>query len=199
MSQPQSVAFPAKQNRRQHERAAVALDGHLFVPAEESEQPCHVIDLSAGGARVICEDVPPCATYVILYVDGFGRFPAVTTRYSDGAIGLRFDMSEHQRRHLTRQIKAFLEVGMMGVTNLRRTRRVSVPPLGPLLREDGQEGACTIRDVSLQGMFVETDMRPPLGEVVSLGHYRGRVVRHEAKGIAIQFITQPGHHPGSEG
>src|ERR1700759_2691941 len=76
MSQPKPVAFPVRENRRKHERSAVKLDGHLFVPAEESEQPCQIVDLSAGGARVICEDVPPCATYVILYFDGFGRFPA---------------------------------------------------------------------------------------------------------------------------
>jgi hypothetical protein len=198
MSQPQPVAFPAKRNRREYERAAVALDGHLFVPAEESEQPCHVIDLSAGGARAICEDVPPCATYVILYVNGFGRFPAVTTRYSDGAIGLRFDMSEHERRHLTRQIKAFLEAGMVGVTNLRRHKRVSVPAADTLLCQDGQQVACTIRDFSLQGAFVETDMRLPLGEVIGIGQAQGRVVRHEATGIAIQFITRPGRHPQRE-
>src|ERR1700744_3513459 len=101
MSRSQAVAFPVQENRRQHERSAVSLDGQLFVPADESEQPCQVVDLSAGGARVVCDDVPPCATYVILYVNGFGRSPAVTTRYSDGAIGMRFDMTEHKRRKMT--------------------------------------------------------------------------------------------------
>jgi len=101
MPQPQSVALSATENRRRYERSAVALDGRLFVPAEDSEQPCRIVDLSAGSARVICEDVPPTATYVILHVDGFGRFPAVTTRYHDGAIALRFDMSENRRERLT--------------------------------------------------------------------------------------------------
>src|SRR6202012_5094408 len=109
MSQPQPVAFPGKENRREHERSTVMLDGQLFVPAEESEQPCKIVDLSAGGARVVCEDVPPCTTYVILYVNGFGPFPAVTTRYHDGAIGLRFDMTDHKRARLTTQINAFLK------------------------------------------------------------------------------------------
>lgn len=192
MSQPQPVAFPVKENRRQHERSAVSLDGQLFIPAEESEQPCQIVDLSAGGARVICEDVPPCATYVILYVNGFGRFPAVTTRFCDGAIGMRFDMTEHKRQKLTVQIKAFLQTGIVGVTNLRRCKRVPAPAEGSFVRESGQEVACAIRDFSLQGVFLETNSRPPLGEVVSIGHSQGRVVRHEENGIAIQFVAGRG-------
>lgn len=199
MSQPQPVAFPVKENRRQHERSAVALDGQLFVPAEESEQSCQVVDLSAGGARVVCEDVPPPATYVILYVNGFGRFPAVTTRYSDGAIGMRFDMTEHKRQRLTSQIKAYLSAGIVGVTNLRRYKRVPVPAQGSFLREDGTEVACAIQDFSLQGAFIKTHVRPPLGETVALGHHQGKVVRHDENGIAIQFLTQRGRKSRDEG
>jgi c-di-GMP-binding flagellar brake protein YcgR len=201
MSQPQPVAFPEQENRRKHDRSAVSLDGQLFLPAEESEQPCQIVDLSAGGARVVCEDVPPTATYVILYVNGFGRFPAVTTRYHDGAIGLRFDMTENKRARLSVQIVAFLKAGIVGVTNLRRYKRVPVPAEGTFLCANGQEIHCSIRDFSLQGVFLETVSRPPLGEMISIGHHRGRVVRHEAKGIAIQFDTARGHspNPGREG
>ena len=195
MSQPKPVAFPVRENRRKHERSAVKLDGHLFVPAEESEQPCQIVDLSAGGARVICEDVPPCATYVILYVDGFGRFPAVTTRYSDGAIGMRFDMTEHKREKLTAQIKAYLKAGLTGVTNLRRYKRVAVPAEGTFLRANGEEIACSVGDFSLQGAFIQTRVRPLLGEEITLGHHKGHVVRHEPKGFAIQFVTMRGRSP----
>jgi hypothetical protein len=199
MSQPNPVAFPVRENRREHERSEVLLDGQLFVPAEESEQPCQVIDLSAGGARVVCEDVPPTTTYVILYVNGFGRFPAVTTRFHDGAIGLRFDMTEHKRARLTTQIKAFLQAGIVGVTNLRRYKRVPVPAEGMFIRGNGDEVACAIRDFSLQGAFIETSCRPPLGEVIALGHHQGRVVRHGETGIAIQFLTMRGRPGGDEG
>jgi PilZ domain len=192
MSQPKPVAFPAKENRRKYERAIVALDGHLFVPTEESEQTCQVVDLSAGGARVICEDVPPPTTYVILYVEGFGRFPAVTTRYSDGAIGMRFDMTEHKRHKLTAQIKAYLKAGITGVTSLRRYKRVPTPAEGTFVRENGEEIACSIRDFSLQGAFLETSYRPPLNEVITVGPHQGRVIRHEPKGVAIQFVTRRG-------
>lgn len=188
MPQSQPVAFAAPENRRKYERSAVSLDGRLFVPAEDSEQPCQVVDLSAGDARLVCEDVPPPATFVILYVDGFGRFPAVTTRYSDGAIALRFDLSEKKRDKLTAQIRTYLSAGVMGVTSLRRHGRMASAAEGKLRRESGEEIACSIRDLSLKGMFVETDCRPPLGEVVTIGPYSGGVIRHESDGIAIRFV-----------
>ena len=57
MPQPQSVARRVTENRRRYERSAVSLDGRLFVPAEDGEQPCQVADLSAGSARVICDEL----------------------------------------------------------------------------------------------------------------------------------------------
>ncbi len=199
MSQPQPVAFPERENRRRYERSTVSLRGRLFVPAEESEQDCKVVDLSAGNARVICEDVPPPLTYVILYVDGFGRFPAVTTRYSDGAIGMRFDMTESKRERLTAKIRAYLNAGVKGATSLRRYKRVPGPAEGAIRRENGEEFACCIREFSLQGAFLETSQRPPLDEVISIGGHRGRVIRHEPKGVAVQFVTMHERASGQAG
>lgn len=192
MPQPRSVTFPARESRRKYERSAVSLNGHLFMPAEESQQPCQIVDLSPGSARVTCEDVPPVATYVILYIDGFGRFPAVTTRYSDGAIGMRFNLTASRRDKLTAQIKAYVTDGITGVTALRRVRRAPAPATGAFERAGGEEIACTIRDFTLDGAFLETECRPPLGEAISLGPYQGSVVRHEESGIAIQFAAARG-------
>src|SRR5215469_13861200 len=135
MPQSQSASSSVRENRRKHERSAVSLDGRLFMPAEDSDQPCQVVDLSAGNALVACEDVPPPSTFVILYVDGFGRFPAVTTRYSDGAIALRFDLSEKRSERLTAQIRAYLKSGVTGVTSLRRNGRMASAAETKLRRE----------------------------------------------------------------
>lgn len=191
MAQPQAVAFPVTESRRKHQRSAVSLPGRLFVPAEESEQPCQVVELSAGSARVICEEVPPTPTYVILYVDGFGRFPAVITRYSDGAIAMRFDVNENRRERLISQIRTYLRAGITGVTSLRRHKRVAIPAEGSFRRESGEDVACRVRDLSLNGAFLETACRPPIGEVIAIGPHKGGVMRHEPLGIAVQFIATP--------
>jgi len=200
MPQPHAVAPPVTEDRRKYERSAVSLDGRLFVPAEDSEQPCQVVDWSAGNARVVCEDVPPPATFVILFVDGFGRLPAVTTRYSDGALALRFDLSEKRREKLTAQIRTYFNDGIVGVTSLRRHGRMASAGEGKFRRANGEEIACRIRDLSLKGAFLETECRPPLGEVIIIGPYRGGVIRHESGGFAIRFVrnTSIGSSHGGE-
>lgn len=84
----------------------------MYLPAEETAQSCTVLDISVGGARVTCEDVPPVSALVILHVEGFGRFEGVTTNFSDGALGLRFLVPEKRRALLALQIQAFLENGV---------------------------------------------------------------------------------------
>jgi hypothetical protein len=189
MSQLRPATSAVQENRRRHSRSAVSLDAQLFVPAEESELSCQVVEISVGGAHVICRDMPPIATHVILYVTGFGRLPAIVERYDAGIIALRFDLSQTECERLAAQIKTLLKSGIVGVTNLRRYRRIPVPAEGTFLCADGQEFACCIRDFSLQGIFLETDRRPPVGDLIRLGHHQGRVVRHDKNGLAIQFMT----------
>jgi hypothetical protein len=102
------------ENRRAHTRTALSLPGQIYLPAEQTAERCTVTDVSGGGVRLTCEDVPPVSTFVILTIEGFGRFDAVTTRFTDGALGLKFVCAEQRRTRLLRQIDAFLEKGVSG-------------------------------------------------------------------------------------
>ena len=62
--------------RRAQARTALALPGLLYVPSQESGEACTVVDVSASGAGVTCENVPPQSSFVILHIEGFGRFEA---------------------------------------------------------------------------------------------------------------------------
>ena len=54
----------------------VDFKGRLFVPGEERESACSIVDMSPSGAQVVCEAAPPPNTPVVVYIDGFGRFEA---------------------------------------------------------------------------------------------------------------------------
>ena len=69
----EAVIARAKADRRRYRRIDVDLDGKIFLPRDEREAPCKVLDLSPGGARISCEFDLPADTTVILYIDGFGR------------------------------------------------------------------------------------------------------------------------------
>lgn len=107
-----SLSAPQKR-QRQHERTVLALPGQLYLLAEQTAQSCTIIDISAGGARVTCEDVPPVNAFVILHVEGFGRFEGVTANFRDNTLGLRFLVTDGRRTRLARQIKAFLTGGVV--------------------------------------------------------------------------------------
>src|SRR6185312_4309159 len=92
-----AAASPAGE-RRTYERIATALQGKFFIPAEELTLDCEIVNLSAGGAGVRCEEPPPLQTFVVLYIEGFGRFECVATRFAEGQLGLHFVCKEAKRQ-----------------------------------------------------------------------------------------------------
>jgi hypothetical protein len=176
-------------DQREHERVATRLQGKLFIPAETSTMDCDVVDLSAGGAGVRCEDAPPLETFVVLYVDGFGRFESVATRYVDGLLGLRFLCTDAKRQRLIEKLNVFVEHGLMAATRLRQYERTAPDTLSHFTRANGQQVRCDILDISLQGFSLKTNARPPIDELVRLGRTYGRVVRHHEQGIGVELVS----------
>jgi hypothetical protein len=183
-----AAATATSVDQRQYERIATALTGRLFVPAEECTLECRIINLSAGGAGVECDEPPPLNAFVVLYVDGFGRFDCVATRYVKGELGLRFVCKEAKRRRLVEDLTSFVQTGITRKTRLRAHRRLPSDTATHFTRANGATAPCQVMDISLQGLSLCTDLQPPIGEIISLGVCHGRVVRHLDSGIAIQFV-----------
>ena len=180
----------APPDQREHERCEAMLGAKLFVPAESLTLECAVVDLSVGGARIRGDELPPLSTFVVLYIEGFGRFEAVTLRCEGDTLALRFVCKDAKRLRLVEQLKAYLAQGLLGVTKLRQHQRNPSQTAGYFSRADGEYIACEILDISLQGVSLHTKARPPVGELVNLGLTRGRVIRHHDLGIAIQFLMR---------
>lgn len=174
--------------QRAYERITTALSGKLFVPAEEITLDCQIVNLSGGGAGVVCEEPPPLNTFVALYIDGFGRFECAATRYVQGELGLRFVCKEAKRQRLLRDLASYVTGGIASVTRLRRHARAPSVSAGYFQRENGELERCDVLDFSLQGISLRTSSRPPIGEMINLGSTKSRVVRHHEEGIALLFF-----------
>ncbi len=48
--------------------------------------------------------------------------------------------------------------------------------------------ACRIMDLSLSGAALAAEIKPLVGEPVTLGRVQARVVRHLEEGFAIEFV-----------
>ena len=76
--------------RRAHPRHVIYEHGELIIPAENMILPCRVVNISDGGAGIICDIVPGVATTVRLVMKDGRVFDAITAWFEDGELGLRF-------------------------------------------------------------------------------------------------------------
>jgi hypothetical protein len=74
--------------------------------------------------------------------------------------------------------------------DLRRFDRVeaSTGSLTHFTRSTGDQVRCEVIDLSLSGVSLRTEFKPPLGEHILIGHRAGRVARHHEDGIGIEFL-----------
>lgn len=190
MGMEQKAALPAgAKEQRGSERIGVSFSGKLFVPAESTTVDCSVVNLSAGGAGVMCADVPPLHTFVILYIDGMGRYEAVALRYVDGVLGLKFQCGEAKRKRLIEKLNLYVRHGVTSATQLRAHERVPQKTETFFTRPNGDQVRCDVLDISPQGMSLRTNSRPPLNELIQIGRTFGRVVRHHDQGVGVEFVV----------
>jgi len=81
-------------DRRAHKRRVIDERGQLAIPSENVTLPCSIVNISAGGAKVVCDAIPTSGTKVVLIFGNGNCFEAVTTRYVEGELGLQFIASE---------------------------------------------------------------------------------------------------------
>jgi hypothetical protein len=186
-----AVRKKAELEQRRAERTSLALAGKMFVPAEGTTTDCRVVDLSLGGAGVECPEMPPLQTFVVLYVEGFGRYEAVVTRMVRGVLGLRFVFNDVKRKRLAEKLERYVETGALEETAHRRHRRAAGPSTASFICENGERVPCEVTDISLTGASLKTHARPLIGETIRIGRLYARVVRYHERGIGVVFRALP--------
>jgi hypothetical protein len=192
MKDVEPVLAKAKAEQRRFRRVRVDMMGRLFVPADSRECQCKVVDLSPGGASLECEMAPEMGTPVVLYLDGFGRLEGTITRGIPGDLGLRFSCTVMKRERIAEQLILFMNRDLIDEAEVRRSSRAPQKGIARFTRSDGQLVSCEVLDLSVNGVSLKTDVRPPIGEFVLIGQMAGRVARHHYDGIGIEFVgNQP--------
>jgi hypothetical protein len=88
-SLPLGVTYRGKE-RRVHPRRVIDEHGELIIPTENMILPCRIVNISAGGAKVMCDAIPPAGSKITLVMSSGRRFEGITTRYGQGELGLKF-------------------------------------------------------------------------------------------------------------
>ena len=180
----------AGEDRRKYERTKLYLPGQLFNPLNNEASECKVLNLSAGGARIQSQTEFSQGISLVLNVENIGRYEGITVPQETGHFGIRFTIGKRKPGHLASMLTCLGRSGMAAISHLREHERIPTLIKGSIVRENGKHLTCDVLDISLDGLSVRTNWRPHIGEIVRLGRTYGRVIRHNADRIAIQYVRE---------
>lgn len=180
--------LPSAQERRRFQRVKVHLLGRYML-ADRREFPCQVINMSPGGLAMLAPGLGNVGERVIAYLDHVGRVEGKITRLLDNGFAMTVNATPRKRDKLAAQLTWLANREILNLPEDRRHDRI-VPrnPTAILKFTDGRAMTCRIIDLSLSGAALAAELRPPVGEPVTLGRVPARVVRHLEDGFAIEFI-----------
>ena len=182
------TATLSRTERQRFRRVRVNLPARLFVPSDSQEVQCKVINLSPSNATIECEFIPAVSTTIILYADKFGRFEGSVTRRNAVSFGVRFISTQSKRERTAEQLTMFANNTQIDESSMRRHVRTPTTGSARFTRSDGTIAKCELLDISISGVSVRTLVRPHVGEFILIGKLVGRVARHHANGIGIEFV-----------
>jgi hypothetical protein len=194
----QKVIARAAKERRRFRRVQVAITGRLYIPATQEEAICTVEDISPGDACIRCELREEPRGRAVIYLDTLGRFEGPVVRARNGGFVMTFSCSLQKREKLADQLALEMNRHLMSEADLRRFDRVEAAngSFTHFTRSTGEQMRCEVLDLSLTGVSVRTEQKPPIGEHILIGHRAGRVARHHGDGIGVEFLG--GTHPNAE-
>ena len=174
---------------RRFQRVKVNLLGRFMLPSRQ-EYPCQVVDMSPGGAAVVAPISGEVGTRVIAYIDNIGRIEGTISRLFQGGFAMDIQATPRKRDKLAAQLTWLANRHVLDLPEDRRHERI-VPsnPVTQLTLPDGRSYTCRAIDVSLSGAALAIDVKPAIGQSVTLGRMRARVVRHLEGGIAVEFAA----------
>lgn len=172
---------------RRFQRVPVTLFGRYMLESRK-EYPCQTVEMSPGDILLFAPVKAQIGEKVVVYLDELGRFAGAAVRQSPTGFAIAMNLPPLKRDKLADQLTWFANRHEFGSLEDRRHERVAPLMQRAVMRlPDGKEHIVKIRDISLSGVGIETDVRPALGTRILVGATAATVVRHFEHGIAGEF------------
>jgi hypothetical protein len=189
----EKIIARAMKDRRRFNRVRIAVSGRLYIAATKEEAVCTIEDISPGDASILCDLKHEPSDRAVLYLDGLGRFEGPIVRREPQGFIMTFTCSPQKREKLADQLTLELNRHLLTESDMRRHDRVEQASgsYTHFTRSTGEQIRCEVLDMSLTGVSVRTEARPPVGEHILIGHRAGRIARHHSDGIGVEFLGLP--------
>ena len=155
---------------------------------DRREFACQTLDISPGGVAIVAPVRGAVGERVVAYFDHLGRLEGTVTRHLQEGFALAVSVPLLKREKLADQLTWLANRHALGLPEDRRHERVRPNIVRTQMQlADGQTFGARIIDLSLSGVAVAVDMKPPVGSPVLIGSTMGRVVRVFEQGVAVEF------------
>ncbi len=190
-SDPKSrpTAGISPEERRKHRRVGLTLKARV-LKADGVEEPCLVINISAGGALMKAVNPPQAGEKVVVYIDDIGRYEGLVIRSSRHHFAVDYRSRKAKTRRAADNLTHALNTPHMRLDR-RANPRIKADQPTVMTLESGEAFACEILDISLTGASIAIDPKPDLGTVVTIGRTPAKVVRRHEKGVGVVFTGAP--------
>lgn len=173
----------------QYNRVSVQLHGRM-MRADHSEHDCVTEMMSPGDVTISSRSAPAQGERIVAYLEHIGRVEGRVLEKNSTSFTLSILATERKRDKLAAQLTWLANKHELGLPEDRRHERLApTSPKSEIKLDDGRRYPCRVIDLSLSGAAIEIDVRPAIGNMISLGQMRGRVVRHFQEGIAMEFLS----------
>lgn len=179
----------APDERRRHRRVGLTLKARV-LKADGTEEPCLVVNISAGGALLKAVNPPQAGDRVVVYIDDVGRYEGLVIRSSKHHFAVDYRARKAKTRRAADNLTHALNTAHMRLDR-RQNPRIKQDEPTVLTLENGEAFACEILDISLTGASVAIDPKPELGTIVTVGRTPAKVVRRHEKGVGVVFTGAP--------
>ncbi len=175
--------------RRRHRRVGLTLKARV-LKADGEEEPCLVVNISAGGALLKAVNPPQAGEKVVVYIDDVGRYEGLVIRSAKHHFAVDYRARKAKTRRAADNLTHALNTQHMRLDR-RATPRIRQDEPTVLTLESGESFACEILDISLTGASIAIDPKPALGAIVTIGRTPAKVVRRHEKGVGVVFTGAP--------
>lgn len=171
--------------RRRHRRVGLALKARVLKPGGD-EEPCLVVNVSAGGVLLKAVNPPQAGEKVVVYIDDVGRYEGLVIRSAKHHFAVDYRARKAKTRRAADNLTHALNTPHMRLDR-RQNPRIRQDEPTVMTLESGESFACEILDISLTGASIAIDPVPDLGALVTVGRTPAKVVRRHEKGVGVVF------------
>ena len=178
---------PAMPDRRRRDRVKVRVTGR-FMCANRQEFDCATVDLSPTGITFLSDASVNLGERIVAYLVHFGRLEGTVMRSFPGGFAILMRLPDAKRAKLAQQLAWHADRELLGQPEERRHDRIEPRNSSTTLTlANGRAFLAKLVDVSQSGAAVAVEVRPPIGELVTVGSTPARVARLFDDGVAVEF------------